>query len=65
MFRYFPIALMRLTCNALKGHWQQKISIFYIKVFDLSKQSIAVWCYETLATHFKSRTNNDRDVMCW
>ena len=29
-----------------KGHWQQKISTSYIKVFDLNNQNIAVGCCE-------------------
>ena len=31
---------------ALKGHWQRKISTFYIKVFDLNIQNAVVWRYE-------------------
>ena len=30
------------TNSPLKGHWQQKISSFYIKVFNLNSQNIAV-----------------------
>ena len=36
----------------VKGHWQQKISTFYIKVFDLNRQNIVVWRYENARTKF-------------
>ena len=43
--------------SPLKGHWQQKISSFYIKVFNLNSQNIAVWGCKN-ACHVC-------DVMCW
>ena len=36
----------------LKGHWQLKISTFYMKVFDLNRQNIVVWCYENARNTF-------------
>ena len=36
----------------IKGHWQQKISTFYIKVFDLNSQNVVVWCYENAGNTF-------------
>ena len=32
--------------SVLKGHRQQKISTFYIKVFDLNSQNVVVWRYQ-------------------
>ena len=36
----------------VKGHWQQKISTFYTKIFYLKKQNIAVWRYENARNTF-------------
>ena len=36
----------------LEEHWQQKISTFYIKVFDLNSQNIVVWRYENARNTF-------------
>ena len=52
---------MNLICNMnltsrrnyeVKAHWQQKISSFYIKVFDLKRQNIVVRCYENARNTF-------------
>ena len=37
-----------LTFYHVKGHWQQKISTFHIKVFDLNRQIIAVWGWKNV-----------------
>ena len=38
--------------GSLKGHWQEKISAFYIKVFDLNSQNAVVRCYENAENTF-------------
>ena len=35
-----------------KGHCQQTISTFRIKVFDLDSQNRVVWCYENARNTF-------------
>ena len=37
---------------SLKGHWQQKISTFNIKLFDLNKQNVVVCCNKNYCNTF-------------
>ena len=36
----------------MKGHWEQKISTFYTKVFKLNSQNIIIRCYENARNTF-------------
>ena len=49
-----PAILPEVMCHIMnfKGHWQQKISTFYVKVFDLNRQNVVVWCYENAPDTF-------------
>ena len=38
----------------VKRHWQQNISTFYTKVFDLNRQNVVVWCYEDARNTFET-----------
>ena len=35
-----------------KVYRQQKMSTFYIKVFDLNRKNVVVWCYENARNIF-------------
>ena len=39
-------------CLLFKGHWQQKMSTFHIKVYDLNRQDVAVWRHDNARNTF-------------